>query len=135
MGTYTRWAKDPRAPKRWRTPPAEALAWFLTEIMAKPEVIDGINVLGTLTRWADWLTVKAEASGKPGTSTGAKFPDNWKNALRNWFHNAKAYRAPAPTTGRRGAYGGAPTTPPLFTPPTTPTGDPDDFTNWPDDRP
>jgi hypothetical protein len=132
---YTRWAKDPKAPKRWRTPYAEALAWFLSEVMAKPEATAGINVLATLTRWGDWLAVKAEAAGKPGTATGARFPENWKNSLRNWFGNARTYAKPTPAgpKGRRGAYGGAPTTPSLFTPPTPPTGaHADDFNTWPD---
>ena len=130
LDLYVRWAEDLKAPKRWRTPTPEALAWFLTEIMARPDVIEGINVLATLNRWGDWLAVKAEAAGKPGAASGAKFPENWKNSLRNWFQNAKTYAA-APAT-RRGAYRGAP---PLSIPDPTPTrpatGDKnDDFDTW-----
>lgn len=136
LATYTRWAKDPKAPKRWRTPAPEALAWFLAEIMGRPEVIEGINVLGTLERWRDWLDTRAEAAGKPGTADGAKFPDNWKNALRNWFSNARRFKprtapgAPAPTP--RGAFRGRAAQPVLFRP-TLPPGDPtDDFNAWKD---
>lgn len=131
---YTRWAGDPAAPKRWRTPAPEALAWFLSEILGAPEVVKGINVLGTLERWGDWLALRAEAHGKPGTAEGARFPDNWKNALRNWFSNARRYKpkaAPGAPAERRGAYKGAPTTPSLFRP-TPPPGAPDDFNDWPD---
>ncbi len=138
LETYTRWASDPKAPKRWRTPAPEALTWFLTEILGEPSVVQGISVLGTLERWADWLDVRAEAHGKPGTAEGAKFPENWKNALRNWFTNARRFQPKAapgpkhtPAGPRRGAYKGAQTTP-LFAQQTKPPGDSDAFADWPD---
>lgn len=91
LQVYTRWASDPKAPKRWRTATPAALAWFLEEIMADPELIAGIDVVVALERWKDWLSAKAEAHGKPGTASGAKFPANWQNALRNWFINEKKF--------------------------------------------
>lgn len=133
LQVYTRWASDPGAPKRWRTPTPAALAWFLEEIMAAPDLIAGINVVVVLERWRDWLSTKAEAHGKPGTASGAKFPANWQNALRNWFINEKKFHRSqsgyaagsvttsatnAPTRPRRGEYTSS--TDPRLQPPATP---------------
>lgn len=91
LQVYTRWAGDPKAPKRWRTSTPDALAWFLEEIMAKPDLIDGTDVVGALEAWKTWLNAKAEAHGKPGTASSAQFPANWQNGLRRWFVNEKKF--------------------------------------------
>ena len=77
----------PAAPaaRRWATSSTEALDWFTTEILGDATGWAGVDVVGQLRRWEDWLCSKAESYGKPGTSSGAKFPKNWKNSLRNWL--------------------------------------------------
>lgn len=106
LRVYTRWASDAGAPKRWRTATPDALAWFLEEIMAKPDLTGGFDVVVALEKWNTWLNGKAEAYGKPGTASEAKFPANWQNALRTWFTNEKKFHR-----SRSGYADGSVTTP------------------------
>lgn len=107
LRVYARWHRDPKAPARWRTPTPDALAWFLEDILGDRQLVAGLELVGVLTRWGNWLEGKAEAHGKPGRK-GATFPTNWKNALTNWITNARTYSTGGPNArNQRGAWNGA----------------------------
>lgn len=76
--------------RQWTGRADEAVAWFLGEIMGCAD-FRGLDVLAGLREWGDYLDDKAKLWGQPGTANRGRFPSRWKQALRRWFDNRKAW--------------------------------------------
>lgn len=128
--------------RQWTGRADEALGWFLGEIMGCAD-FRGLDVLAGLREWGDYLDDKAKLWGQPGTANRGRFPSRWKQALRRWFDNRRAwgrdnssrpgYTSPTtrgphgpPTAPARGSWAGA--RQPGTATPRRP--DADDFDGW-----
>lgn len=76
--------------RQWNGRADEAVGWFLTEIMGSAD-FRGLDIVAGLREWADYLDDKAKLWGRPGTANRGRFPSRWKQALRRWFENRRAW--------------------------------------------
>ena len=89
-GTRRQGLRADHPARQWTGNATDALAWFLGDIVGSPDY-RGLDVRQGLVEWGDYLDDKADKWGKPDTANRGRFPSRWKQALRRWFDNRKAW--------------------------------------------
>jgi hypothetical protein len=82
-----RWSNS-NAIHRWSVDWSDVLAWWARTILTRPEFA-ALDLTAELSRWDNHLE---QVANNP-TTTGARFPKIWKNAITNWLTNSVSYAA------------------------------------------